>query len=145
LDCSRLGEILSAMVQGHVAIANRTVDAYDRGDWDVLGSLIAADAQMTPFENWPEPGPFIGRDEMVRELQRLRENFEGRSKLTLEEATEHGEWVVGRYRWTVEGAASGVLVDASLTGALRLSDGQFVEVHWRFDHEKAIEAAGLSK
>jgi hypothetical protein len=33
MECTRPSEMLSAMVQGHVAIAHRAVGAFNRGDW----------------------------------------------------------------------------------------------------------------
>jgi hypothetical protein len=133
------------MSRENVEILQRAVDGYNRGDWGLIASLIGADARMTPLENWPEPGPFVGRDEIVREFQRLRENFVGKSRITMEGATEHGGWLIARYRWTVEGTASGAQVDASLSGAFRFADGEIAEAHYRFEQESVLQAAGLSE
>ena len=98
---------------------------------------------MTALEDWPEAGPFVGREAVLRQLHRLREDSAGRTKIEVIDAVERGDWVVARFKWVIEGAASGALVEATFTGALHYEDGKSVELHYRFDEAEALEAAGL--
>lgn len=124
-------------------MVQRGVDCFNRADWDGLAEIFTEDSLMTPLDNWPEPGPFVGRAANVAQFQRLREDSAGRSKIDVIEQRDRGDWLITRYRWVMEGAASGATVEASFTGVGRYQDGQVVEQHFRFDEGAALEAAGL--
>jgi SnoaL-like domain len=129
---------------GGIEVIHRGVDCFNRGDWEGLAEIFSEGARMTPLDNWPEPGPFVGRAANVAQFQRLRADSAGRSKIEVIEASERGDWVVTRYTWVMEGAASGATVEASFTGVGRYEDGRVIEQHFRFDEGDALEAAGLS-
>jgi hypothetical protein len=129
---------------GDIEVVHRAIVCFNNADWDGLAELIASDCHMTPLENWPEPGPFTGREANVAQFQRLRADSAGRTVIEVVEASERGEWLVIRYRWVMEGAASGATVEASFTGVARLENGQVAEQHFRFDEGGALEAAGIA-
>ena len=129
---------------GDIDVVHRAVGCFNDADWEGLAALIAPDCRMTPLDNWPEPGPFVGREANVAQFQRLRADSAGRTEIGVVEARERGDWVVTHYRWVIEGAASGATVEASFTGVARLEGGQVVEQHFRFEESDALEAAGLS-
>jgi ketosteroid isomerase-like protein len=130
------------MSQENVDLAHAAARCFNEEDWDGLASLIAPDGVMTPVENWPEPGPFRGREAIVQQLQRLISGFE-QSHVTIEGATDRGDWVITRYRWVVRATGSEIPIEARLTSVQRIEDGVSAELHFRFDHDAALEAAGL--
>jgi ketosteroid isomerase-like protein len=129
---------------GNIELIHHAVGCFNNGDWETLAESFAPDCLMTPLDNWPEPGPFVGRAANVAQFQRLREDTGGRSKIEVVEMRERGDWVVTQYRWVMEGAASGAVVEAAFTGVGRYEDGHVLEQHFRFEEAKALEAAGLS-
>jgi hypothetical protein len=62
---------------------------------------------MTAPEGWPERGPFVGRDAVYDQIQRLRADFD-RHQFDVGSVTTEGDWVVVEFEWIVRGAASGV-------------------------------------
>jgi ketosteroid isomerase-like protein len=126
-----------------IEIVRKSARCFETGDWEGLRALTAPNGLMTPLENWPEPGPFRGREAIVGEFQRLLESFE-QTQVSIEEITEEGDWVIGRYLWVVRGTGSDVPMETRFTGVLRIEDGQAVESHFRFDHAAALAAAGIS-
>ena len=60
-----------------------------------------------PFRGWPEPGPFVGRDAALAEVERLIEWGEIRFT-DIDVVADEGDWVVVAYRWHVRGAGSGI-------------------------------------
>ena len=132
------------MPPSDIELVYESARCFERGDWDGLRALTGPDAVMTPLENWPEPGPFRGREAIVREFERLLDSF-GETQVSIEEATQRGDWVIARYLWVVRGTGSEVPMEAQFTGVVRTKDGQSVELHFRFDHGAALEAAGLSE
>jgi hypothetical protein len=132
------------MSKENVAIVVEGARCFERRDWRRLGTLIADDARMTPLENWPEPGPFVGRTANLREYQRLIESFES-TEITITDCNDQDDWVVARYLWVMAGTGSGVPAEITFSGAHRISGGEFVESHFRVDHDAVLEAAGLSE
>ena len=130
---------------GNIDLIHRAVGCFNNGDWEGLAESFAPDCRMTPLDNWPEPGPFVGRAENLAQFQRLRADTAGRSRIEVVEMDERGDWVVTHYRWVMEGAASGAVVEASFTGAGRYEGGRVVEQHFRFNKGDALAAAGLSE
>jgi hypothetical protein len=132
------------MSQENVELAHEAARCFNEEEWDGLASLFAPDAVMTPVENWPEPGPFRGREAIVEQLQRLLGGY-AQSHVAIEEAIERDEWVITRYRWVVRATGSEIPIEARLTSVMRSEDGLSKELHFRFDHATALEAAGLSE
>jgi hypothetical protein len=130
---------------GDTDLLRRATDCFNRADWDGLTELLDEDCRMTALENWPEAGPFVGRDAVLRQFHRLRDDAAGSTNIEIIELAERDGWVIARFRWVIEGAASGAQVEAELTGALRYENGRSVELHYRFDEGEALEAAGLSE
>jgi hypothetical protein len=130
------------MPEENVELAREAVRCFNDEDWDGLASLFAPDAVMTPVENWPEPGPFRGPETIVHQLQRLLSGY-AQSAVAIEEEIERGEWVITRYRWVVRAAGSEIPIEAELTSAMRSEEGLSTELHFRFDHDAALKAAGL--
>ena len=92
---------------------------------------------------WPEPGPFVGRDALVAQLEGLGIEFDGQRYSEIEIVADRDGWIALTYVWSVRGAHSGVDVDVDVAVAFRVEDEQLVEVHWRDTLDEALEAAGL--
>ena len=50
-------------------------EAWNAGDMDALRDLLHPDVIMRMPEGWPEPGPYMGRDAVMREWRQLRETW----------------------------------------------------------------------
>lgn len=114
--------------------------------WDLAGfrRLVDPDSTATGFEDWPEPGPWIGPDALIHQLERITADWSNHRIVDPELVAEDGEWVIVQYRWQVEGSTSGIETGIDLVGAFRVRNGLMVELHWRRNLDGALEAAGLS-
>jgi hypothetical protein len=132
------------MFRGYVQLVQDAFDCFDLGDWDRLRPLIAPDNVMTPLEIWPDPGPFIGPDESIREYRRLFQMFRG-IEVTVSGIVSHEAWAVGRYRGTLEVEVPDLDLprELRLTGVHRFENNLFAESHYRFDRDAALAAAGV--
>ena len=55
------------MSQENVEIVRAAFDAWNAGDMDALRELYDPDVdRCAPIEGWPEPGPFVGREVVMR-------------------------------------------------------------------------------
>jgi uncharacterized protein len=60
----------------NVEVVRAGFEAWSAGDMDALRELHDADAIVRPAEGWPEPGPFVGREAVMRWYEQLRETFD---------------------------------------------------------------------
>ena len=132
------------MFRGYVQHVHEAFDCFDRGDWDRLRPLIAPDNVMTPPEFWPDPGPFIGPDESIREYRRFFEMFRG-IEVTVSGIVSHEASAIGRYRGVMEIEVPDLDLPRELefTGVHRFENDLFAESHYRFDRDAALAAAGI--
>src|SRR5688500_4571084 len=61
------------MSQQNVEIVRAAYDAYNARDMDALRELYDPDAIIVRgLDGWPEPGPYVGREEVMRTFENLR-------------------------------------------------------------------------
>jgi hypothetical protein len=130
------------MFRGYVQLVHEAFDCFDRGDWERLRPLIAEDNVMTPLEIWPDPGPFVGPDESIREYRRLFELFRG-IKVSVGDIVSHEEWVVAHYSGVMKVEVPDIPKQLDFVGVHRFQNDRFVESHYRLDRDAAFAAAGL--
>jgi ketosteroid isomerase-like protein len=132
------------MSQENVKLYFEAKDRLAAKDHEGFSSLVHLDATVTVL-GLPEPGPFLGRDAVVAQLERLGIEFDEQRYTDIEVIAERDDWVVLTYRWWVRGSESGVETHADVIVAYRVKDGQLFEVHWLGTREEALEAAGLKE
>jgi ketosteroid isomerase-like protein len=49
------------------------LETWNAGDMDAFGELYDPDAIVRPPQDWPEPGPFVGREAVMRQWEHVRE------------------------------------------------------------------------
>ena len=107
--------------------------------------LIHDDAFGTAPDGWPEQGPAEGREAVVKQFERLRADSSEHRFTEIEVVGEDRDWAVLRYTWHARGSTSGIEISLELTVAVRVRDQQAAEVHFRWNSDEALEAAGLSE
>jgi hypothetical protein len=90
-------------------------------DRDGISRLIHRDVTATVAAS-PEPGPFVGRDALVAQLERLGIEFDEQRYTDIEVVAERDDWTVLTYRWWVRGSESGVETHADIAVAYRVKD-----------------------
>jgi ketosteroid isomerase-like protein len=133
------------MSQENVEIVLGSLGLFESEDFQALTRLWHPDGRITGPEGWPEPGPFEGRDAVLGQFRRLASDMGEHRFRDVETVAQREDWVVLSFLWEVRGAESGAAVASRLAGAYRLQGGKFVEVHFRWTPEEALEAAGLSE
>jgi ketosteroid isomerase-like protein len=127
----------------NLEIARRGYEAYNAGDLETLRELYDPNVVMFHLEGWPEPGPSVGRDAVMRELQQLREAWQEGDRLELAgDLIEVGNQVLVREVWHGSGSGPDAVMEFSALFALRR--GKIITVQRFWDHDEALEAAGLT-
>jgi len=110
---------------------------------DELVKLLDPEITSTPVEGWPEPGPFLGKEAMLGQFHRLTSDIGAHRITDVSILAADDDWVVGAFRWEVQGAGSGIETFLDLLGACRFENGLIREFHFRTSRDAALEAAGL--
>ena len=131
------------MSQENVEVVRAANRAWNAGDMDATRELYDPDVIMRMAEGWPEPGPFVGRDAVIRQLGRMRETLEGGVVEPISDYIEIADHVVVRLVW--RGAGRGPQVNMEGTTINTVRKGKLREVEWFWDHAEALEAVGLSE
>ena len=64
------------MSQENVEIARSFYVAFNAGDMEAVREMLDPDVAVgRELEGWPETGPFVGRDAVMRQWERTREPF----------------------------------------------------------------------
>jgi hypothetical protein len=95
-------------------------------------------------EAWPEPGPYFGRDAVMREYKQLRDTWKrGDTSELIGDFIDVGDRVVARFIW--RGTGHGPESNIDLTVVYTVRKGSILVAEYFLDHADALEAAGLSE
>ena len=131
------------MSQENVEIMRAYFAAWNAGDMDALRDLHAADVVSRLLEGWPEPGPFVGRDAVMRQIEGMRETWDADAVVPISDFIDAGDRVVVRYSWRGAGHGPEANIEATTVNTVRKGKIFYVELLW--DHAEALEAVGLSE
>jgi ketosteroid isomerase-like protein len=129
------------MSQENVGVIKASFDVWNSGDMDAFRQLLHSDVITRPPENWPEPGPFVGREAVMREFEWLRGTWDVDVAELIGDFIEAGEWVAVRWIW--RGTGRGPAANMEMSGLYRVRDGKIVSLDFFWVHAEALEAMGL--
>jgi ketosteroid isomerase-like protein len=130
------------MSQENVEIVRAAFEAWNAGDMDAHNTLYHPDAVVWPPEGWPEPGPFFGKEAVVRQFGQMRETWDN-DVLEFRDFVEVGNRVAVRLVW--HGAGRGPEADLDITGIYTVREGRVLAVEFFWGYAEALEAVGLSE
>ena len=110
-----------------------------------IDDLIHDDAVSTAPDGWPEQGPAEGKEAVVKQFERLRADSSEHRFTDIEVVGEDQDWVVLQYKWQARGTTSGIEMSLEVAVAFRVRDQRAAEVHFRWNSDEALKAAGLSE
>ena len=131
------------MSQENVEVAKAAYAAWNAGDMDAFRELCDPDIIMRPPERWPEPGPFVGREAVMREWEQVRETWVADAVEPISDFIDALDRVVVRHIW--RGVGHGPESNIELTQVFTVRKGRIVFQEYFWDHAQALEAIGLSE
>jgi ketosteroid isomerase-like protein len=129
------------MSEENVEIVRHYFDVWNAGDMDAVRELYDPDAVMEVTPDWPERGPFVGRDAVMQQFHQARAAFESDSLEFLSDLVAVGNRVIVRVAW--HGVGRGPQSDMEWTNVLTIRDSRIVNVEFFWDHAEALETLGL--
>jgi ketosteroid isomerase-like protein len=134
------------MSQENVEFIRQSIRRYFEGDIERLREDYTADAVVHAPTGWPDGARFEGREAVIRQFARLREDWQWQELDAAPRLVSRGDYVIAEMRWSAVGAGSGVPIDSPvIVGAYRVHRGRIREVRFFWDWAEALEAAGLSE
>ena len=131
------------MSQENVEVVRRVFAAWNAGDMDGVRDLHDPEVIVRSAKEWPEPGPFVGREAVMREFENNRETWDGDALEPIGDFVDAGDRVLVRFAW--HAAVRGPEVNVEMTYVATVRKGKIFNIEFFFDHADALEAAGLSE
>ena len=131
------------MSQENVDLVRSGMEAWNAGDLDSLRGTYAPEVVGWGPEGWPESGPFVGRDALMRQWQRMRDAWDAQDLKMVSDYIDAGDRVAVRLVW--HGAGRGPDADLAATAVFTVRKGRVRMVEFFWDHAEALEAVGLSE
>jgi uncharacterized protein len=130
------------MSQENVEIVRTGFEVWNSGDMNALRKIYDPDVVLRTLEGWPEPGPCVGREAVMRWYEQLREAWDA-DAVEAVSVVEAGDRVAVRTIW--RGAGSGPNSNIEFTNVYMIRKGRVVYQEQFWDHAEALEAVGLSE
>jgi ketosteroid isomerase-like protein len=131
------------MSQENVEIVRANFEDWNAGDMDALRERYDPDAIVRSPEGWPEPGPFVGREAVMRQWEQLRETWDTDTFELISDYVDVGDRVAVRFSWHAVGR--GPEANVELTQVVTVRKGKILAIDFFWDHAEALEAVGLSE
>lgn len=131
------------MSEENVEIDRATFKAWNAWDMEALRNLYSPDIIMRHPDGWPEPGPSVGREAVIRQLEQIRETWEADTMELIGDFVDVGDRVA--VRMVLHGEGRGPEATIEMTNVVTVRDGRIVFIDFFWDHAEALEALGLSE
>jgi ketosteroid isomerase-like protein len=129
-----------------MAVARQATDLFIAGDLDAAWALWSEDCIGVPPSDWPEPGPFRGREQNreVFESWNLAFGADWTNHLALRDLVDLGGGrVLVEMEFKTSGVESRLPVDQELAVIDTISNGEIVRADFFMNWGEARKAAGL--
>ena len=131
------------MSQENLEIVRALFEAYNAADMDAVREFYDPDVIVRTVEDWPEPGPYVGREAVMRFHEQLRDTWDADTGVPISDFIDAGDRVAVRYIW--RGAGHGPEVNMELTLVFTMRKGRIFYLEFFWDHAEALEAVSLSE
>jgi ketosteroid isomerase-like protein len=131
------------MSQENVEIVRAVFAAWNAGDMDALRELYDPEVIMRSVPDWPEPGPWVGRDAVIRQFVQQREAFDADDLEPISDFLDGADHIVVRLIW--RGAGYGPESNLEITSVYSVRQRKIFYQEFFWDHAEALEAVGLSE
>ena len=137
-------EILGFMSEENLKLVKAPFVAWNADDMDGYAAMLHEDVIVRAPANWPEPGPFVGRDAVMRQFRQLRETFDSDKSEPISDFLDVADHVVVRFAWRTVGGR-GPDANLEITVVYTVRKGLIVQIEFVWNHDEVLEAFGLGE
>jgi ketosteroid isomerase-like protein len=130
------------MSQENVEVVRAFFEAWNAGDLDAIHEMYDPAVMWRAAEGWPEPGPFIGREAVMRFIEQLRNTWDADALEPISDFIDGADRIVVRFIW--RGVGHGPEANMEFTGVFTVRKGRIFGVEFFWDYAEALETMGLS-
>jgi ketosteroid isomerase-like protein len=130
------------MSEENVEVVRALFEAWNAGDMDAVREMHDPDVIVRTVENWPEPGPYVGREAVMRSFEQLRDIWDVET-LEVSSFIDAADRVV--VRGILRGVGYGPQLNLEMTDVITVRKGRIRGHEYFWDHAEALEAVGLSE
>ena len=131
------------MSQENVELVRAHFETWNAGDMEAHSALFDPHVIGWMPEGWPEKGPFVGRDAVVRQERQMRETWDADELEQISDFIDLGDRVAVRFIW--HGVGSGPESNQEVTGVYTVRDGRIRGLEFFWNHKDALEVLGRSE
>jgi ketosteroid isomerase-like protein len=131
------------MSQENVAVVRALFEAWNDGDMEKYETLLHPSIVVFAPPDWPEPGPFVGRDVVMTQFAWQRDTLDFDKAEVVGDLIDAADRVVVRFRWG--GTGRGPDVAMEFTGVYTIRNGKNTLQEFFWDHAEALQTLGLSE
>jgi ketosteroid isomerase-like protein len=131
------------MSQENVEIVRAFFEAWNAGDMDAVRELHDPNVIQRAPDGWPEPGPFVGREAVMRQYEQLRGAWDTDTLNPISDFIDQGDRVIVTHVWHGEG--QGPDSKAEFTGVWTVRKRRFFHQEFFRNRADALEALELSE
>ena len=131
------------MSQENVEIVRAAYAAWNAGNTDAFRAFYDPEVILRPPSMWPEPGPFVGRETVMRFFQQTREIWDTDTLEPISDFIDAADRVIVRYTWRGAGRGPDSIMEMTNVVTVRKRKIFYQEIFQ--DHAEALEAAGLAE
>ena len=130
------------MSQENVEVVKAVIEAWNSRNMDALRELYDPDVVMRMPEGWPEPGPHVGREAVMRHWEQQREALDAdvMEPISIIDAADR---VVLRHSW--RGVGHGPEVNFEVTNVFTVRKRRIFYQEFFWDHAEALDTMGLKE
>jgi ketosteroid isomerase-like protein len=143
LGPDRSGGVQTMSEERNVEVVRRLAERWNAGDSAGVLELYADDIVMVTAPEWPDTGPFVGKQAVERSTQEWRSAWE-LVQVDLDRLEAAGDMVVVEGGWDSRGLASGASGRIPFGLVFTVRDGLIARLEWFMDPVEARRAAGLA-
>jgi ketosteroid isomerase-like protein len=133
------------MSQENVEIVKRGIDAFNRGDLDLMAGLVTPNAEVSPAITGSVDGRgLLGAEAYRSWFEEISDTWQ-EFRILADEFRDLGDCVVMLGRITGRGRGSGVAVDAPIGQVYDFRDHKISRLRAFLDHGEWLRATGLTE
>jgi ketosteroid isomerase-like protein len=125
------------MSQENVEIVRALFEVWNAADMDAFRELYDPDVIVRTVKDWPEPGPYVGREAAMRFHEQLRDTWDVNTLVPISDFIDAGDRVAVRYIW--RGAGHGPDVNMELTLVFTMRKGRIFYQEYFWNHAEALD------
>jgi ketosteroid isomerase-like protein len=130
------------MSRENVKTVQAALAAWNAGDMEAVRAMVDPDATLRPPRGWPEPGPYVGREAVMREWAQVRDTWNADTVEPVSDFIDAADQVVVRVIWRTTGHGPEPRIELTIDYTMR--NGRIFLIEYFWDHGEALATAGLS-